>query len=81
MTLQELLKLGEMGFTKDEIMALSKAEEPKPEEPKPEDNGYNALKSELDELKKLMQKQAIENSVQPERKTVDDMLTDLLKGL
>lgn len=103
MKLEDVLQLGAMGFTKDEIMKLvnseggekvgtkptepdktepEKKEEPdKKEEKTPENKEYEALKAEMEEMKKLIQKQAIQDSTQPEAKTVDDMLTDLLKGL
>ena len=104
MKLEDVLQLGAMGFTKDEIMKLVSSEggetvgakptepdktEPekkeetpdKKEEKTPENKEYEALKAEMEEMKKLMQKQAIQDSTQPEAKTVDDMLSDLLKGL
>lgn len=97
MKLEDVLQLGAMGFTKDEIMKLVSSEGgetagTKPAEPEakapetqekeaPENKEFEGLKNELEEIKKLMQKQAIQESEQPETKTVDDMLTDLLKGL
>lgn len=103
MKLEDILKLGAMGFTKEDIMKLASGEggetavtktadpeakapeaqtpETQEKEKAPENKEYEALKNELEEMKKLMQKQAIQNSTQPEKKTVDDMLTDLLKGL
>lgn len=103
MKLEDVLQLGAMGFTKDDIMKLvnseggetvgtkptepdktepEKKEEPdKKEEKTPENKEYEALKAEMEEMKKLIQKQAIQDSTQPEAKTVDDMLSDLLKGL
>lgn len=102
MKLEDILQLGAMGFTKDDIMKLASSEggetavlpaEPEAKEPEtkapeaqekekaPENKELEALKAELEEMKRSMQKQAIQNSTQPEKKTVDDMLTDLLKGL
>lgn len=103
MKLEDILKLGAMGFTKEDIIKLASDEggetagttaEPEAKEPEtkapetqekeekaPENKELEALKAELEEMKRAMQKQAIQNSTQPEKKTVDDMLTDLLKGL
>ena len=97
MKLEDILQLGAMGFTKEEIMKLvnseggetaekktadpDKKEETKEALEKEENKDFEALKTELEEMKKLIQKQAIQDSTQPEPKTVDDMLTDLLKGL
>lgn len=100
MKLEDILQLGAMGFTKEDIMKMVSTEggetagttaEPEAEtkapetqekeEKEPENKEYEALKTELAEMKKLMQKQAIQESEQPKKKTVDDMLTDLLKGL
>lgn len=104
MKLEDILQLGAMGFTKDDIMKLvsgeggetaetktaepeakapetKEAETQEKEEKAPENKELEALKSELEEMKRAMQKQAIQDSTQPEKKTVDDMLTDLLKGL
>lgn len=102
MKLEDILQLGSMGFTKEDIMKLvsgeggetagttaePEAKAPEAKEPEtqekekaPENKELEALKAELEEMKRAMQKQAIQNSTQPEKKTVDDMLTDLLKGL
>lgn len=101
MKLEDVLQLGAMGFTKEEIMKLvnsdggetagtpatpdktepEKKEETKETPEKEENKDFESLKTELEEMKKLIQKQAIQDSTQPEPKTVDDMLTDLLKGL
>lgn len=100
MKLEEVLQLGAMGFTKDEIMKLVSSEggekaetktaepakteekqETEQKEEKEENKDFEVLKTEIEEMKKLIQKQAIQDSTQPEPKTVDDMLTDLLKGL
>lgn len=99
MKLEDILQLGAMGFTKEDIMKMVSTEggetagttaEPEAKAPetkapetqeKEENKEFEALKNELEEMKKLMQKQAIQDSTQPEKKTVDDMLTDLLKGL
>ena len=99
MKLEDVLQLGAMGFTKDEIMKLVNSEggetagttaEPEAKAPEAkapetqeteESKDFKALKTELEEMKKLIQKQAIQDSTQPDPKTVDDILTDLLKGL
>lgn len=78
MTINEILELGKMGYTKDDIEKMSagdpqeakkeepKKEEPKKEEPKKEepkqDPGYSSLAQSIDNLIKTIQASNIINS-------------------
>ena len=78
MTINEILELGKMGYTKDDIEKMSagdpqekpkqeepKQEEPKQEEPKKEpqrDPGYSSLAQSIDNLIKTIQASNIINS-------------------
>lgn len=89
MDVEKLVKLVDAGFTKDEIVALTKpsAEEPKatpeqvPEEPKKEpevkknSDSSDELKTRMDDLEKLVQAQNRQNVVieTPKETTVDDI--------
>ena len=63
---QEILELVRAGYTKEDINSMIQPDpEPKPDpepNPEPEPNDLNALKEELSNLKKLIQKRNINNS-------------------
>lgn len=103
MKVEEILELGKMGFTKDEILKLiggekaetktaepTKTEEKKEEKPEPEkkeekeetpeSKEITELKTQMENLKKMLQTKAIQESEQPKSKTVDDLLGELIKG-
>ena len=93
MTLDEIIKLIDAGYTKEDIQKLQApaaeekqpepepAPEPKPEEKKPETEPVNnQMLQELRDLKKAVYAMNIMSSEQPEqRETVDDILAKALK--
>lgn len=93
MTLEEIIKLIDAGYTKEDIQKLQApaaeekqpepepAPEPKPEEKKPDSEPVNAqMLQEMRDLKKAVYAMNIMNSEQPEqRETVDDILAKALK--
>lgn len=88
MKLEEVIKLIDAGYSKEEIDKMLQPEpEPKPDpepepkadpEPKPEPVVDPVLK-ELQDLKKAVYAMNIMNSAQPEQKSVDDILAASLK--
>lgn len=89
MTLEQIVKLLDAGYTKEDIQKLQEPEteptpEPDPEpaaEPTPEQNEpMAAMLKELQELKKAVYGINIMKSEQPERKSVDDILSEAMKG-
>ena len=98
MTLDQIIKLLDAGYTKADIEAMQAQAKPadaaepepqketpapaaKPEEKKPESEPVNSLMlQELRDLKKAVYAMNIMNTEQPERKSVDDILSEALKG-
>ena len=93
MTLDQIIKLLDAGYTKADIEAMQAPAQPeatadpapapaeKPEEKKPESEPVNAqVLQELRDLKKAVYGINIMNSEQPERKSVDDILSEAMKG-
>ncbi len=88
MTLEQIVKLLDAGYTKEDIQKLQEPEteptpEPEPEpaaeptpEPKPENN---AVLKELQELKKAVYAMNIMQSAQPDKASADDILAKVLK--
>ena len=92
MKVEEVIKLIDAGYSKDEIDKMLQPEpEPKPEqntEPKPEQKpdsepkpepAVDPVLKELQDLKKAVYAMNIMNSAQPEQKSVDDILAASLK--
>ena len=92
MTLEQIVKLLDAGYTKEDIQKLQEPEsEPKPEpdpEPKPEptpepkpkpEPEQNAVVKELQELKKAVYAMNIMQSKQPDKASADDILAKVLK--
>lgn len=84
MNLEQILKLGEMGFTKEEILKMAmgtqepeKEPEQEPQEPEPQpepqneslSTGINALLQDMHETLKGIQNANIQNSRMPEVET------------
>lgn len=84
MNLEQILKLGEMGFTKEEILKIAmgtpepeKEPEQEPQEPEPQpepqneslSTGINALLQDMHETLKGIQNANIQNSRMPEVET------------
>ena len=94
MTLEQIIKLLDAGYTKADIEAMEapantepaaevKPQEPaeKPEEKKPEGEPVNsAVLQELKDLKKAVFAMNIMQTEQPERMDVDDILAKAMKG-
>ena len=80
MKVEEVIKLIDAGYSKEEIDKMLQPEpEPKPDpEPKAEPEIDPVLK-ELQDLKKAVYAMNIMNSAQPEQKSVDDILAASLK--
>lgn len=86
----EIIKLLDAGYTRDEILAMKdepkpeepKPEEPKPEEPKPEENGMSELVKEMrdafSEMRKEFTAMNIMSSRQPEEKTPEDIIANII---
>ena len=95
MTAEQILKLGEMGYTKDEITAMAKTaaepekkepekKEPEKKEPEKEGNPIAEMKASIDALTKALQASNLKGAeVKEEEKTetVDDMLKKFLGGM
>ena len=88
MKVEEVIKLIDAGFSKDEIDKMLQPEpEPKPDpepEPKPDpepkaEPEIDPVLKELQDLKKAVYAMNIMNSAQPEQKSVDDILAASLK--
>ena len=93
MTLDQIIKLLDAGYTKADIEAMespakpepaaeAKPQEPadKPEEKKPESEPVNSqMLQELRDLKKAVYAMNIMNTEQPASKSVDDILASALK--
>jgi wobble nucleotide-excising tRNase len=92
MTVNEIIKLLDAGYTRDEIQ---KMEEPKPEvkpeekqevkpeekqEVKPEEKADPVL-AELQKLTKAVYAMNVMSSEQPKQKSADDALAELMKGM
>lgn len=89
MTLDQVIKLIEAGYTRDEIQAMAQPEEPKPEEPQQEEpkqepkemnEDLKAISAQLADIKKGLYAMNILNSKQPEKKSADDVLAAALGG-
>ena len=91
MTIEQIIKLSEAGFTADEIKQLSNggtepAGDPKPAEPAGETKDFseavNALMAEISGLKKTIQATNILNSNAGQEKpeSVDTILKSFMKG-
>ena len=86
----EIIKLLDAGYTRDEILAMKdepkqeepKQEEPKQEEPKQEENGMSELVKEMrdafSELRKEFTAFNIMSSRQPEEKTPEDIIANII---
>ena len=86
----EIIKLLDAGYTREEILAMKdepkpeepKPEEPKPEEPKPEENGMTDLVKEMrdafSEMRKEFTAMNIMSSRQPEEKTPEDIIANII---
>lgn len=90
MKYDEIIKLLDAGYTREEILAMKdepkpeepKPEEPKPEEPKPEENGMFDLVKEMRDAFSEMRKEFtafnIMSSRQPEEKTPEDIIANII---
>ena len=79
MTIEEILKLGEMGYTKADIEKMS-ATEPKPE-PNPEpkaDDYYSKISAQMTKLLSAIQKANIGNDNQPKPITAEEALAAII---
>lgn len=86
----EIIKLLDAGYSREEILAMKdepkpeepKPEEPKPEEPKPEENGMSDLVKEMRDAFSEMRKEFtafnIMSSRQPEEKTPEDIIANII---
>lgn len=89
MTFEQLMKLLDAGFTKQEIMALNGTQEPAPQpepepEPQPEpapapQNDLAAILAQLEELNQTILRSNINNSRQPDTESVDDILATIIR--
>ena len=82
MTSKEILELVRAGYTKDEINTMLPSEPPEPPEPpEPANDELTGLKQELESLRKLIQKQNIDNSGRdsPPQQTASEALASLIK--
>ena len=75
MTIEEILKLGEMGYTKADIEKMS-ATEPKPE-PKADDY-YSKISAQMTKLLSAIQKANIGNDNQPKPITAEEALAAII---
>ena len=90
MKYEEIIKLLDAGYSRDEILAMKeeqkpeeqKPEEQKPEEQKPEENGMSDLVKEMRdafaEMKKEFVAFNIMSSRQPEEKTPEDIIANII---
>ena len=81
----EIIKLLDAGYSREEIMAMKDEptpEEPKPEEPKPEETGMSDLVKEMRDAFSEMRKEFtafnIMSSRQPEEKTPEDIIANII---
>lgn len=86
----EIIKLLDAGYSREEILAMKdepkpeepKPEEPKPEEPKPEETGMSDLVKEMRDAFSEMRKEFtafnIMSSRQPEEKTPEDIIANII---
>lgn len=86
----EIIKLLDAGYSRDEILAMKdepepkepKPEEPTPEEPTPEENGMSELVKEMRDAFSEMRKEFtafnIMSSRQPEEKTPEDIIANII---
>ena len=76
----EIIKLLDAGYTREEILAMK--DEPTPEEPKPEENGMSDLVKEMrdafSEMRKEFTAMNIMSSRQPEEKTPEDIIANII---
>lgn len=95
MTFEQLMKLLDAGFTKEEIMALNGTPAPAPQsepepapqpepEPQPEpapapQNDQAAILAKLEELNQTIIRSNINKSRQPETESVDDILATIIR--
>ena len=85
MTLDQIFKLVDAGFTKDEIMALSPAQqEPAQQEPVQQEPAQHdmsavlaAIKATNENIAKLALMQGVKNI--PEKETADDILPQFIR--
>ena len=94
MKVEEILTLINAGFSKDEILALSKpaedpkpAEEPKPaedqkpaEDPKPSSSEFEKINTQLDYLVKRLNLLAVQGIKQPDEPK-QETVEDILNGM
>lgn len=93
MTLEQIIKLLDAGYTKADIEAMQAPAQPdpepqkdpapaeKPEEKKPDTEPVNSqMLKEIQDLKKAVYAMNIMNTEQLERKSVDDILSEAMKG-
>lgn len=87
MKLEEIIKLIDAGYTKEDIQAMNAPEpeaepEAAPEAPAApaESAELQAIRQDLADLKKGLYALNVMNSSQPERKTADDVLQAALGG-
>lgn len=88
MKLEEIIKLIDAGYTKEDIQAMDAPEleaEPEPETPEApaapaESAELQAIRQDLADLKKGLYALNVMNSSQPEKKTADDVLKAALSG-
>ena len=88
MKYEEIIKLLDAGYTRDEIMAMNEEpEEKKPEEKKPEETGDDSsgmselvkeMRDAFAEMKKEFTAFNIMSSRQPEEKSVDDIMATII---
>lgn len=87
MKLEEIIKLIDAGYSKEEIQAMNQPEgtpaEPE-EQPEPQPAApavdLTALQKELADIKKGLYAMNIMNSSQPEKKSADDVLKAVMDG-
>lgn len=88
MKYEEIIKLLDAGYSREEILALNEEtkpeepEDPKPEEPKPEDSGMSDLVKEMRDAFSEMKKEFIAfnimSSEQPKEKAPEDILANII---
>lgn len=92
MKLEEIIKLIDAGYSKEEIQAMNQPEEtPAEQKEQPEQKAQeaqpaapavdlSALQKELADIKKGLYAMNIMNSSQPEKKNADDVLKAVMDG-
>lgn len=85
MKVEDIIKLIDAGYTKEDIQAMN-APEPEPEaapapapDPAPDEN-MSAMLQEIKDLKKAVYAMNIMNTDVPAQKSVDDILAEAMKG-